>query len=413
MMAEIKPIAELVGLARIPARRGVRDLAGQAAARARGQRQEGRGPPRDHPHPLRARSRQDGPGRAQGLRPGGQALPGDLPPRRRVRAHAWRRTSRAMSSARADDGWSSPAGAPSTAISPSASAATTTPAATSYCKLEQGERSRPARSSSCARRPTAAALQRRLLARRHGDRGQGDRGRRAARGDEGLRHRHARHARRHHRVLIGREYIEREEPFSRGHREGDPGDPAAERHLLVELTGNWEKRLGSIERGADGHDAFMSDIAKFTTETVEELDKLKGVRIERAKLGPVRSAAARSRRTARATRAGRARSGMRDGDLEAQGRQVAAGVRGRELLESLRASRESGEDPAWGAPRQSRSPARSRAGRTFRAKLRLEQDAEGKWRVSSTRTGPRSRPRASPRRSVPRPSPDRRGARRR
>ena len=31
----------------------------------------------------------------------------------------------------------------------------------------------------------------------------------------------------------------------------------------------------------------MRDIAKFTDETVKELDKLKGVRIERAKLGPL------------------------------------------------------------------------------------------------------------------------------
>ena len=30
----------------------------------------------------------------------------------------------------------------------------------------------------------------------------------------------------------------------------------------------------------------MEDIKKFTTETVQELDKLKGVQIERAKLGP-------------------------------------------------------------------------------------------------------------------------------
>src|SRR5215212_5448750 len=53
-----------------------------------------------------------------------------------------------------------------------------------------------------------------------------------------------------------------------------------------ELTGNWEKRLGLIEHGEDTRPAFMRDIAMFTTETVQELDKLKGVQIERAKLGP-------------------------------------------------------------------------------------------------------------------------------
>src|SRR5215212_1316184 len=59
-------------------------------------------------------------------------------------------------------------------------------------------------------------------------------------------------------------------------------------HALTspELTGDWERRLRLIEHGGDTRPAFMGDIKKFTTETVEELDKLKGVQIERAKLGP-------------------------------------------------------------------------------------------------------------------------------
>src|SRR5204863_2564212 len=54
----------------------------------------------------------------------------------------------------------------------------------------------------------------------------------------------------------------------------------------AELTGDWERRLGLIEQGDDSRPAFISDIAKFTTETVQELDKLKDVKIERANLGP-------------------------------------------------------------------------------------------------------------------------------
>ncbi|MGH3057063.1 MAG: DNA topoisomerase 3, partial [Gaiellaceae bacterium] len=54
----------------------------------------------------------------------------------------------------------------------------------------------------------------------------------------------------------------------------------------AELTGDWERRLGLIEQGEDTRPAFMSDIVKFTTDTVAELDKLKGVKIERANLGP-------------------------------------------------------------------------------------------------------------------------------
>ena len=53
------------------------------------------------------------------------------------------------------------------------------------------------------------------------------------------------------------------------------------------LTGEWERRLGQIERGEDSREKFMGDIAGFAKETVNELDeKLKGVRIPRAKLGP-------------------------------------------------------------------------------------------------------------------------------
>src|SRR3954466_6481483 len=53
-----------------------------------------------------------------------------------------------------------------------------------------------------------------------------------------------------------------------------------------ELTGDWERRLGLIEQGEDSRPAFMQDIARFATETVEQLDKLKDVKIERANLGP-------------------------------------------------------------------------------------------------------------------------------
>ena len=53
----------------------------------------------------------------------------------------------------------------------------------------------------------------------------------------------------------------------------------------------------------------------------------------------------------------------------------------KELIASLRASREAGEDPGVGKTEKAVTGFRSRAGRTFRAKLRLEQTDEGKWRV--------------------------------
>ena len=48
---------------------------------------------------------------------------------------------------------------------------------------------------------------------------------------------------------------------------------------------------------------------------------------------------------------------------------------------SLRQSRERGEDPGVGRTAKPVTGFRSRAGRTFRAKLRLESVEEGKWRV--------------------------------
>jgi DNA topoisomerase-3 len=53
------------------------------------------------------------------------------------------------------------------------------------------------------------------------------------------------------------------------------------------LTGDWEQRLAAIEAGEQQRKAFMADIAKFAGSTVGELDaKLKDVRIPRANLGP-------------------------------------------------------------------------------------------------------------------------------
>jgi len=53
------------------------------------------------------------------------------------------------------------------------------------------------------------------------------------------------------------------------------------------LTGDWEQRLAAIEAGEQQRKAFMADIAKFAEFTVGDLDaKLKDVRIPRANLGP-------------------------------------------------------------------------------------------------------------------------------
>ena len=136
-----------------------------------------------------------------------------------------------------------------------------------------------------------------------------------------------------------------------------------------ELTGDWEHRLGLIERGEDSRGRFMDDIVKFTTETVAELDKLKGVKIERANLGP-------------------------------------CPICGRDVIENRKGfSCWSKEDPGCGfviwknkagktltpsiakelmANRRTEKPVpgfRGRSGRNFQAKLKLVQNEDGKWRV--------------------------------
>jgi hypothetical protein len=67
----------------------------------------------------------------------------------------------------------------------------------------------------------------------------------------------------------------------------------------------------------------------------------------------------------------------------------------KELIESLRESRERGEDPGVGRTAKQITGFRGRSGRTFRAKLKLEQDEEGKWRVNFDEewaTAPRAQP---------------------
>jgi DNA topoisomerase-3 len=143
-------------------------------------------------------------------------------------------------------------------------------------------------------------------------------------------------------------------------------------HALTspELTGNWEHRLGKIERGEDSRKQFMTDIAGFAGETVHELDEtLKDVRIPRARLGP-------------------------------------CPVCGHEIVENRKGySCWSREDPGcgfviWKSKAGKTLPVavarelikngytarpvtgfRGRSGRTFRARLALGQTEEGKWRV--------------------------------
>ena len=136
------------------------------------------------------------------------------------------------------------------------------------------------------------------------------------------------------------------------------------------LTGDWEGRLGKIEHGGDSRERFMSDIEKFATETVHELDvRLKGVRIPRANLGPCPVCG----RDINENRKGYSCWSREDPGCgfviwkNKAGKQLPVAV-ARELVGSGRTAK-----PVTGF--------RGRSGRSFRAKLALEQGDDGKWRV--------------------------------
>ncbi len=136
------------------------------------------------------------------------------------------------------------------------------------------------------------------------------------------------------------------------------------------MTGDWEHRLGRIEHGEETRERFMSDIAEFARGTVVELDaKLKEVRIPRANLGP-------------------------------------CPVCGQDIVENRKGfSCWSREDPgcgfviwkskagktlpmavareliATGRTARAVTGFKGRSGKSFRSRLALQQNEDGKWRV--------------------------------
>jgi DNA topoisomerase III len=143
-------------------------------------------------------------------------------------------------------------------------------------------------------------------------------------------------------------------------------------HMLTspELTGNWEHRLGKIERQEDTRDGFMNDIALFAQQTVQELDaKLKDVRIPRANLGPCPVCG----KDIVENRKGYSCWARQDPGCgfviwkSKAGKQLNVSV-ARELIKT-------------GYTAQPVSGFRGRSGRSFRARLALSQGEDGKWRV--------------------------------
>ena len=136
------------------------------------------------------------------------------------------------------------------------------------------------------------------------------------------------------------------------------------------LTGDWERRLALIETGEDSREAFMGDIVKFTESTVGELDRnLKDVRIPRANLGPCPVCG----HDIVENRKGYSCWSREDPGCgfviwkSKAGKTLPVAV-ARELIKTGRT-----EKPVTGF--------KGRSGKSFRARLALQQTDEGKWRV--------------------------------
>jgi DNA topoisomerase-3 len=136
------------------------------------------------------------------------------------------------------------------------------------------------------------------------------------------------------------------------------------------LTGDWEHRLNKIEIGQDSRQAFMGDIVKFTESTVGELDaKLKDVRIPRANLGPCPVCG----RDIVENRKGYSCWSREDPGCgfviwkSKAGKQLPVAV-ARELIRTGRTER-------------AVTGFKGRSGKSFRARLALMQNEEGRWRV--------------------------------
>jgi len=153
-----------------------------------------------------------------------------------------------------------------------------------------------------------------------------------------------------------------------------------------QLTGEWEKRLELIADGEESRPSFMNDIAKFTESTVQELDKLKGVKIERANLGPCPVCG----KDVIENRKGYSCWSKEDPGCgfviwkKKAGKNLSATVV-KELMASLKESIERGDDPPVGRTAKQVTGFRGRSGRSFRAKLRVEpwtrDDGSKAWRV--------------------------------
>src|SRR3954470_5633673 len=185
--------------------------------------------------------------------------------------------------------------------------------------------------------------------------------------------------------LIAVGYLEREGRALHATEKGVKVIELLGEHVITsaEMTGNWEARLNKIEHGEDSRQAFIKDTSQFIDDIVKWLDEhLKDVKIERANLGPCPVCG----RDIIENRKGYSCWSREDPGCgfviwkNKAGKTLTATIV-KELIESLRESMERGDQPPVGRTKAQITGFRGRSGRSFRAKLKLEQNEEGKWRV--------------------------------
>jgi DNA topoisomerase-3 len=143
-------------------------------------------------------------------------------------------------------------------------------------------------------------------------------------------------------------------------------------HALTapDLTGEWEKRLAHIESGAEKREVFMRDIAEFARGTVETLDeKLKSVKIERATLGPCKVCGSEIRENRKGFSCwSREDPGCGFVIWKNKAGKTLTPAIARELIDK-------------GFTEKQVTGFKGKSGKSFRAKLVLQQSEDGKWRV--------------------------------
>ena len=143
-------------------------------------------------------------------------------------------------------------------------------------------------------------------------------------------------------------------------------------HALTrpDLTGEWEHRLARIEAGEETREQFMRDIAAFAGETIGQLDTtLKDVRIPRENLGPCPVCGQEIMENRKGFSCwSREDPGCGFVIWKAKAGKTMAPAVAKELIRTGRTAKQV-------------TGFRGRTGRSFRAKLALEQNDEGRWRV--------------------------------